>query len=143
LQAAASATPGAADDDDDGKRHHRAQDDAKEAIIDDNLIYAVTAMPHPRDLDRLFHTLQSQNDLASLMGTMRQMQVERGLALADIVRAIFDRMCKVEMAEPVRIFLTKHLADVEYRLGKGAADQMQAIAVAGAFVAARTNLTYH
>lgn len=42
------------------------------------------------------------------------MQVAKGLALSDILRAMFERLSDVELPNPMRIFLTKHLADIEY-----------------------------
>lgn len=110
-------------------------------VISDDLIYAVTATPHPADLDRIFQTLLTQTDLAAAVSLVRQLQVARGLATVDIVRAMFERLARVQPGgEEMRIGLTRLLADIEYRLAKGATEQIQLVAMCGAFIASRARL---
>lgn len=110
-------------------------------MISDDLIYAVTASPHPADLDRIFQTLLTQSDLAAAVSLVRQLQVARGLATVDIVRAMFERLAGVQTGGEMRIALTRLLADIEYRLARGATEQTQLVAMCGAFIASRAKLT--
>lgn len=109
--------------------------------ISDDLIYAVTASPHPVDLDRIFQTLLTQADLTAAVSLVRQLQVARGLATVDLVRAMFERLAGVQVTEEMRISLTRLLADIEYRLAKGATEQVQLVAMCGAFIASRAKFT--
>lgn len=43
---------------------------ATKDTIDEDIIYAVTATPHPSDLDYLYSTLTTQQDLKSIMNGM-------------------------------------------------------------------------
>lgn len=44
---------------------------------------------------------------------LHQAQIAKGLALADILKAMFERLAEVSIPNDMRIFLTKHLADIE------------------------------
>lgn len=108
--------------------------------IGEDIIYAVTAAPHPADLDRIFRTLLDQTDFTAALSLIRQQQLSRGLALMDLLRAMFDRCAEIQLPDTMRIFLTRHLADVEYRLAKGSNEAVQLSAMVGAFFASRSLL---
>lgn len=97
--------------------------------IDEDAIYAVTAAPHPTDLQRILDWLtndhydisQSFNSNQYIYVTnfiyfvdIQKLQRERSLALSDIIREIFDLSCmRLNLSVPSRIYLTKKLAEIE------------------------------
>lgn len=96
------------------------------APISEEIVYGVTAAPLPADLDRLFRTLLDQTDYSSALSrtpphhhrlpfaVLRSVVRDKGLALADLVGAFFERLAEINVPDDMRIFLTKHLADIEY-----------------------------
>ncbi|PJF17916.1 hypothetical protein PSACC_02206 [Paramicrosporidium saccamoebae] len=109
-------------------------------VITEDCVYAVTAAPHPADLDRIFKTLLDQTDYAAALALLRQLQLSKGLALVDIVQAMFDRLSQIAIPDEMRLFATKQLAEIEYHLARGATDSVQLPAVVGTFFVARTFL---
>ena len=63
--------------------------------------------------------------------------IDRALALTDIVKAMFDRINGLQLPGPMRIYLTKQLADLEYRLTTGCSDIVQLSSLVGIFLTAR------
>jgi len=108
--------------------------------VTEEVVYGVTATPHPADLDCIFQALLIKTNISIIASSIRQIQVARGLALADIIGALFDRLAELELDQSMRIFLTKHLADIEYRLAQGASESVQLPAVIGTFIASRAYL---
>lgn len=45
---------------------------------------------------------------------IKQLQITKGLALNDILKAVFDQLAEIDIPDKMRIFITKHLADIEY-----------------------------
>lgn len=45
---------------------------------------------------------------------LKSITKDKGLALADLVGAFFERLAEISIPDDMRIFLTKHLADIEY-----------------------------
>lgn len=110
-------------------------------LITEDVIYGVTATVHPRDINQIFRALLERTDFFSVLDSINCLRRERGLSAVDLVRSLFDRMAHVKLSENVRIFLTKHLADIEYQLSKGATDVVQLTALVGAFFLSRTFIT--
>jgi replication factor C subunit 3/5 len=108
--------------------------------VTEDSVYAVTAAPHPTDLDRIFKTLLDQTDYAAALALLRQLQLGKGLALVDIVQAMFDRLGQISIPDEMRLFVIKQLAEIEYHLARGATEAVQLPAVVGTFFAARTFL---
>lgn len=108
--------------------------------VTEDIVYGVTATPHPADLDHIFQTLLTQTNISITVSAIRQLQIARGIALIDITRALFDRLAEIQLNQSMRIFLTKHMADIEYRLAQGASESIQLPAIVGVFIASRTYL---
>jgi replication factor C subunit 3/5 len=104
--------------------------------IDEDAIYAVTAAPHPTDLQRILDWLTndhydisqsftstkyfvlyfilSSRTFLTIYVDIQKLQKERSLALSDIIREIFDlSSVRLNLSVPSRIYLTKKLADIE------------------------------
>ena len=66
------------------------------------------------------------------------MKLERGYALADILTGVHEMVIRVEMESPVRRFLLKEMAEIEYRLAFGASEAVQTAALIATFTKARS-----
>lgn len=102
--------------------------------LSEDMIYAVTATPHPAELDNLFSVLMSSKEYRRSLEALRCLQIEKGLALTDLLTAMVDRICMVDLPGPRRIALTKKLADIEHRLSLGSSEKIQGMAMVGAFI---------
>ena len=76
-------------------------------------VYNVTGAPLPADLDRLFRELMTGLEFTSVVSSIKQLQREKGIAIADIIKSVFDRLADVQVPNRLRIFVTKHLAEIE------------------------------
>lgn len=112
----------------------------KDEVITDSLIYAVTAAPHPSELDRILDCLLNSTDFQASLKNVRQIQDENGIALQDIVGSLFDRVNDLKIPTAMRIYITKQLADLEYRLSHGTNEALQMGSLVGVFLTARCYL---
>lgn len=109
----------------------------KNAPIEEDLIYAVTATPHPSELQRILDCLMNCSNFQTALGTIKRVQEEHSLALQDIVGALFDRINSLQIPAAFRISLTKQLADLEYRLTLGTNEALQLQSLIGLFMTSR------
>ena len=68
------------------------------------------------------------------------LQVERGVALVDVLQALHPFVFRVAMPAPVRAELVVQLAAAEHRLSAGTSERLQLGAVCGAFAAAKSGI---
>jgi len=99
-------------------------------------VYACTGQPRPSDVERLAHLLLNQPFSAALAG-LRALQAERGLALADLLRALLPLLLRLHLPTRVKVGLLESLAEAEAGLAKVTGERMQAAAAVGAFAVAR------
>jgi replication factor C subunit 3/5 len=66
-----------------------------------------------------------------------ELQINKGIALADIVREIHPFVMCMGLPIKVKIALVEHLADCEHRLASGTNERLQLGGMVGAFVKAR------
>lgn len=71
---------------------------------------------------------------------IEELKRESGIALQDIISEIYNYARVIEYPAKSRILLLKNLADIEYRLGEGASEQIQLGALVGTFKLAQDNL---
>ena len=71
---------------------------------------------------------------------IRNLQVQRGFALIDVVRALQPWLFQVNVPTDVRISLVSQMADLEHRLSKGATEELQLGALVGGVVVAREQI---
>lgn len=109
----------------------------KNALIDEDLIYAVTATPHPSELQRILDCLMNCTNFQTALSTIQKVQEENSLAMQDIVGAIFDRINALQIPAAMRIGLTKQLSDLEYRLTLGTNEALQLQSLIGLFMTSR------
>lgn len=72
---------------------------------------------------------------------IQKIQEEHAIALQDIVSAIFDRVNALQIPVPMRVYLTKQMADLEYRLTLGTNEALQMNSLIGIFLTARSLVT--
>lgn len=109
-------------------------------IIDEDLVYAVTAAPHPADLQAILDALLTKDIVGSIQ-YVRQLQQSKALATIDLVRGVYERLDGLQMSVPMRIYLVQQLAEMECRLATSSvSDTLQIAALAGLFFTARALL---
>jgi replication factor C subunit 3/5 len=106
-------------------------------LIGEELVYAVTATPHPSELGRILECLLNSTSFAVSLGTLRRIQAEHAIALQDIVAALFERVNGLKLPAPMRVYLTQQLAELEYRLTIGTSEGIQLASLVGIFLLAR------
>lgn len=106
-------------------------------VIGEDLVYAVTATPHPSELDRILECLLNSTSFAVGLSTLRKIQAEHAIALQDIVAALFERVNGLKLPAPMRVYLTQQLAELEYRLTIGTSESIQLASLVGIFLLAR------
>jgi replication factor C subunit 3/5 len=119
LQATAMARPSA----------HIAADD----------VYACTGQPRPSDVERLCSALLNQ-PFSAAIATLRGLQTERGLALADLLRALLPLLLRLHMPPAAKVALLESLSEAEAGLAKVTGERFQAAAAVGAFAVARASI---
>lgn len=83
--------------------------------VDDEAVYATTGQPRPRDVELVAQWLLN-DPFDSAYDKLLALQVERGLALVDIVRGLLTFVFRLNIPADVRISVVEGLADVEHRL---------------------------
>jgi replication factor C subunit 3/5 len=112
------------------KSNPRPTADSSE-IITEATIYTCIASPHPSDIAHLRQTLLETADTTACLGAVRQMQRERGIALADVVTALAVELGQLEVPPQTRVIWLEGLADVESRLAGGGNEMVQAGGLVG------------
>mmetsp|Transcript_41989 Transcript_41989/g.99538 ORF Transcript_41989/g.99538 Transcript_41989/m.99538 type:complete len:336 (-) Transcript_41989:13-1020(-) len=102
-------------------------------------VYSCTGNPLPEDIERVAKWLLNDRS-ADVFAYITQYQVERGIALADIVRELSPRIFRIEMPKEVLMPLVEKLADIENNLAYGTNERLQLGALIGAFLEARDGI---
>ena len=107
--------------------------------IGEDLVYAVTATAHPRDLDAAFTILLQESSIRMAVLKTEKILQDNAMALSDLVTALFDRLCVYEIPKEIRGPLLKAMADCEHRVSAGVNvhESIQLRALVGAFFQAR------
>jgi len=64
---------------------------------------------------------------------MSAIRIEKGLALQDIIQALYDILDELTFPKEARVYLLDQLANVEHRLSTGGSEIIQSSALLGAF----------
>ena len=95
-------------------------------------LYATTGSPVPSDIEHIFSWLMSL-PFSECYQRITAICQEKGLALQDILSAVFSKSQVYEVPPKARIFLVDALSQIEYNLNAGATDLVQLGAMVGAF----------
>ncbi|CAD6505770.1 BgTH12-01257 [Blumeria graminis f. sp. triticale] len=105
--------------------------DIQRDLITETTIYECIASPHPSDITKILNTLLTTPDVISCLKTINYLKTMQGLALADIITALSEKIVRLDVPAPVMISWLEGLADVEYRLSGGGGEVVQTGAVVG------------
>ncbi|GAX72584.1 hypothetical protein CEUSTIGMA_g40.t1 [Chlamydomonas eustigma] len=104
--------------------------------VDADAVYLCTGHPMPRDIEEVVRLLFNASFNDAFEGIL-ELQVNKGIALADIVREVHPFILCMGLPIKVKIALVEHLADCEHRLASGTNEKLQLGGMVGAFVKAR------
>ncbi|KAI9730511.1 MAG: hypothetical protein M1834_005752 [Cirrosporium novae-zelandiae] len=93
--------------------------------ITNTTIYTCIAAPHPSSITTILTTLLSTPDITSCLTTINTLKSQEGLALADILTALADRLMEIEVPPQVKVVWLEGLAEIEYRLSGGGTEGIQ------------------
>jgi len=109
-------------------------------LVDEKAVYTCTGNPLPQDIESAVHWLLN-DDFRTAYNKLLQLQINKGVALVDVVRELHPWMFHIEALPPkVRITLVEKLADVEYRLAYGTSEKLQLGSLVGAFMLAKEEI---
>ena len=108
-------------------------------IITADDVYVTAGQPRPGDVEAVAHALLN-SPFSVALHSLRALQTSRGVALADILRALLPWVMRLHIEPGAKAALVEALADAEARLAYVTRDVIQQAAVAGAFAQARAHL---
>jgi len=105
--------------------------------VDEQAVYATAGQPRPQDVADALRWLLNES-FGEAMKRLQRLQVEKGVALADIVRELQPWVFRIEsLPAATRVDLIEALADTEHRLAYGTSERLQLGALVGAFQTAK------
>lgn len=97
----------------------------KRDMITQDTIFECIAAPHPEDIQTILDTLLSTPDVTSCLTTINALKANKGLALADVLTAVSEKLAQLDVPAQTRITWLEGLAEVEYRLSGGGGEAVQ------------------
>ncbi|KAK6528792.1 hypothetical protein TWF694_004028 [Orbilia ellipsospora] len=104
--------------------------DVQRDMITETAIYECVAAPHPEDIQAIMNTLLTE-DMTTALITVTRVKTLKGLALTDILQAVAEELCRLEVSAPVRIQWLAGLAEIEGRVAAGGNESIQTAGFAG------------
>jgi len=102
-------------------------------------VYSCTGSPLPDDIQQAAKWLL--NDPAEeAFASIARYQLDKGIALVDIVRELCPFVFQISMPNPVRVELIDKMADIENSLAYGTSEKLQLGALLGCFLQAREGI---
>ncbi|KAK4051266.1 Subunit of heteropentameric Replication factor C (RF-C) [Microbotryomycetes sp. JL221] len=98
---------------------------------DETAVYNCTGNPHPHDIDEIMKTMMNDS-FETAFERIVAIKADKGLALQDIITAVYDYLATVVFPVTTRVYLLDHLAQVEHRLSTGGSEKLQLTALLGA-----------
>ncbi|KAI5820279.1 P-loop containing nucleoside triphosphate hydrolase protein [Pyronema omphalodes] len=98
--------------------------------ITETAIYDCIAAPHPEDIMMIMETLL-KSDITTSLRTINDIKTMKGLALADILAALSEELCRIEVPKQTRVLWMEGLAEIEWRVGSGGSEMVQTGGLAG------------
>ena len=100
--------------------------------MDDELVYAITGSPMPKDIERVIYWLMNE-DFCTAYANTRNLQVEKGLALQDILSEVYKQVRTLDIPTRPKIYMLEEMAQIEYNLGVGTSEKVQLSGLVGVF----------
>ncbi|KAF7458688.1 replication factor RFC3 AAA+ ATPase [Cryptosporidium felis] len=100
--------------------------------IDKEMIHKILGIPTNNEIDNVFRVL-SQENFSSGYYTLKNLQNENGYSTQDFVDCLYNKSLDANWPEEVIPLLMRRLADIEYRLSRGASECIQLAAIVSCF----------
>ncbi|KAK7597837.1 hypothetical protein V9T40_010062 [Parthenolecanium corni] len=107
--------------------------------IDENAVYVCVGHPLKSDITNIVKWLLN-DDFLTTYNRIRTLQIEKGLALQDILTEVHSFLHRIELPTNTLIELLMKLSDIEYRLSSGTSEKLQLSSLVAAFNIARSNV---
>ncbi|KXZ52805.1 hypothetical protein GPECTOR_8g191 [Gonium pectorale] len=104
--------------------------------VDQHAVYTCTGNPLPSDIRDVLTWLLNDR-VADVYEKVIKLQVDKGVALVDIVRELHPWVMRTSMPVRAKVTLVERLADVEHRLAFSTSEKLQLGSLVAAFVKAR------
>lgn len=102
--------------------------------VNSNAVYKCFGQPTRDDINQISKALIDDTDLSVNYKKLLQLQVDKGLALQDLITRLHDLLHEMpELTDDMKINLFQALADIEMQLALGGNEKIQSAAVAAAF----------
>jgi len=98
--------------------------------ITESHIYDCIAAPHPEDISQIATTLL-ESDITTSLRTIHDIKTKKGLALADILSALAEELCRLQVPAQTKVMWMEGLAEIEWRVGSGGGENVQTGGMAG------------
>jgi len=107
--------------------------------IDEETVFRSTGKPTEADMKLCIKALLEES-VKDCFATLKGLQVQRGLALLDILTEIHAHFMCIDIPPKMRIMITKEMSQIEHNLSNSTAETLQLGALVAAFVFARQYL---
>lgn len=93
--------------------------------ISNTTIYTCIAAPPPSAIQTILKTLLSTSDISSCLSTINTLKASQGLALADILTALGEKLNNLNVPVQTKVSWLEGLAEIEWRLSGGGGEAVQ------------------
>ena len=100
--------------------------------IDEQKIYSTIGQPAPSTIDQIFNILMNEN-VANSFTKIQKIKQDQGIALQDLIEEMNLKLMEFEIDDLILAKAVQRLAEIEWRLSKGCADEKQLGAMIAAF----------
>jgi replication factor C subunit 3/5 len=109
---------------------------SNQVIVNAKLVYTVAGKPTPGDVLEISNSLWN-DPVSKAISVLEKMQIERGLALNDIVTEMHEDIRQKKIPNKIVIYVLAELANAEYRLAGAVDDRIQRAGLVSIFQLAR------
>ncbi|KAH3667878.1 hypothetical protein WICMUC_005156 [Wickerhamomyces mucosus] len=103
---------------------------ASEGEVTQDMIYESVGAPHPKDIETILDSVL-KDDWSSAISTFKKIKQLKGLALIDLLQGFIEILDNFELQPKARIYILKHLAEIEYAISRGGNEKVQSSASIG------------
>lgn len=107
--------------------------------ISEGSAYACAGKPLPAEIEAVAQWLLNE-PLAAAFGRISDLQLQKGVALVDILQQLHPFVFRIGMPPRVRVELVSKLGAIEHRLSYGTSERLQLGALCGAFAEAKEGI---
>jgi replication factor C small subunit len=106
--------------------------------IDKNLVYQITSIAKPEDVNTLMHKATNGNFMGALK-ILDSLLVEQGLSASDIIDQIHRAVFSLEIPDKEKVKLIDRIGEIDFRLAEGASERIQLEALIAEFTLINLN----